>query len=185
MRGVERVSRAALGREQPFKEASDVKQTVMFTAGTQPCSAECRGCKPTEFLIGVHPVPPSSLRLYLQVRAGFLLTDVKAMVSSSVLYSRADIFKRVVGRSIRTVQRKVQESGEARLNAHQSAVAFQYAQALEGAIAVFGSRPLVEAWHGRPCRHLEGYVPLDMVESAVGFQAVESYLKRVEIGVYQ
>ncbi|MGY1449375.1 antitoxin Xre/MbcA/ParS toxin-binding domain-containing protein [Pseudomonas chlororaphis] len=162
-----------------------MKQTVMFTAGTQPCSAELRGCKPTEFLIGVHPVPPSSLRLYLLVRAGFPLTDVKAMVSSSALYSRADILKRVVGRSIRTVQRKAQESGEARLNAHQSAVAFQYARALEDAIAVFGSQQLAEAWLGRPCRHLEGYVPLDMVENAVGFQSVESYLQRVEMGIYQ
>lgn len=70
------------------------------------------------------------------------------------------------------------------LNAHRSAVEFQYAWELEQAITIGGSHPLVEARLGRPCRHLEGYVPLDMVESAGSFPAVESYLQRVELGTY-
>lgn len=162
-----------------------MKRSIMATAAQRQCSSELLGCKPTEFLIGVHPVPPSSLRLYLLVRVGFALTDVKAMVSSSALYARADIMKRIVGKSTRTIQRKAQQGGGARLNARQSALAFQYAQALDQAIAVFGSQPQAEAWLARPCRHLADYVPLDMVESAVGFKAVVSYLKRVEMGVYQ
>lgn len=162
-----------------------MKQTVMLNADTQPSSSERRDGKPTVFLIGDQPVPPNSLQVYLLVRAGFALTDVKAMVSSSALYSSADILKRVVGRSVRTLQRKALESDKARLSAQQSAVAFQYARALEDAIAVFGSQPQAEAWLGRPCRYLNGCVPLDMVENAVGFQAVESYLQRIEMGVYQ
>lgn len=71
------------------------------------------------------------------------------------------------------------------MNAHQSAVAFQYARALEQAIVVFGSQALAEAWLGRPCRQLHDYVPLDMVENAIGFHVVESYLQRVGMGVYQ
>lgn len=162
-----------------------MKQTGLFTAVTRPGSAKRQACKPTAYLIGDQPAPPSSLWVYLRVRAGFALTDVRAMISSSALYSQADILKRVAGRSIRTVQRKAQVSDDARLSAQQSAVAFQYARALEDAIAVFGSQSLAETWLGRPCRHLEGYVPLDMVESAVGFLAVESYLQRVKMGVYQ
>ncbi|MNE59562.1 hypothetical protein D3C76_88990 [compost metagenome] len=162
-----------------------MKQTVTLNADTQPSSSECRGGKPTVFLIGDQPVPPSSLQVYQLVCAGFTLTDVKAMVSSSALYSSSDTLKRVVGRSVRTLQRKAQESGKVRLNAQQSAVAFQYARALEDAIAVFGSQLQAEAWLGRPCPHLEGCVPLDMVENAVGFQIVEAYLQRLEMGVYQ
>ncbi|WP_349976418.1 antitoxin Xre/MbcA/ParS toxin-binding domain-containing protein [Pseudomonas sp. WHRI 8519] len=162
-----------------------VKQSGFVSSGTQPSSAERQSCKPTAYLIGNQPVPPSSLQVFLLVRAGFAFKDVKAMVSSSVLYSSADILARVVGGAIRTAHRKALESGKARLNAQQSAVAFQYARALEDAIVVFGSQPQAEAWLGRPCRHLEDCVPLDMVENTVGFQVVESYLQRVEMGVYQ
>ncbi|MGA5585498.1 antitoxin Xre/MbcA/ParS toxin-binding domain-containing protein [Pseudomonas siliginis] len=162
-----------------------MKQTRLFTAGAQLGSAERQGCKPTAYLIGDQPVPPSSLRVYLMVRAGFTLTDVKAMISSSVLYCDAGVLKRVMGRSVRTLQRKARESDNARLNAQQSAIAFHYARVLEHATAVFGSQLQAEAWLGWPCRHLEGYVPLDMVENAVGFQIVEAYLQRVEMGVYQ
>lgn len=177
--------RSIEGETRPIWEASEVKQSIMLSAGPQSDSAERQGCKPTEYLIGVHPVPPSSLWVYLRVRAGFALTEVRAMISSSALYSDADILKRVAGSSIHKVQRKAQESDDARLNAQQSAVVFQYARALEDAIAVFGSQSQAEAWLGRSCRYLEGCVPLDMVENAVGFQAVESYLRRVELGVYQ
>ena len=171
---------------EPFNvETNTVKQTGLYTAVTQPGLVDRKGCKPTAYLIGDQPVPPSSLWVYLQVRAGFALTDVRAMISSSALYSQADILKRVAGRSIRTMQRKAQRSDDARLNAQQSAVAFQYARALEDAIEVFGSQSRAETWLGRPCRHLEGYVPLDMVGSAVGFQAVTAYLCRIEMGVYQ
>lgn len=162
-----------------------MKQSFRFHASPQPGSVERRGCNPTEYLIGDQPVPPSSLWVYLRVRAGFALPDVKAMIASSPLYSDAEILKRVAGGSIRTLQRKARQSHDARLSPQQSAVIFQYARALEDAIGVFGSQPLAEAWLGQPCRHLEGYVPLDMIESAVGFQVVESYLKRVEMGVYQ
>lgn len=93
--------------------------------------------------------------------------------------------KRIFGKSTRTVQRKAQQGNGARLNALQSALAYQYIQTLEHVSAVFGSQPQAEAWLARPCRHLEGCVPLNMVKSAIGFLAVLSYLQRIEMGVYQ
>lgn len=173
------------GKMRPMREVIDVKQSIEFAASPLPGSVERRRCKPTEYLIGDQPVPPSSLWVYLRVRAGFALPDVTAMIATSTLYSDADILKRVAGGSIRTLQRKARQSHDARLSGQQSAVVFQYARALEDAIGVFGSQPLAEAWLGQPCRHLEGYVPLEMIESAIGFQAVESYLQRVKMGVYQ
>ena len=69
---------------------------------------------------------------------------------------------------------------------HQkSAVAFQFAKVLEHATTVFGTQRLAEEWLDRPCKHLAGNVPLDLIDNSLGFQVVEDYLERVELGVYQ
>ena len=64
-------------------------------------------------------------------------------------------------------------------------MAFQFARVLEHAISVFGSLKLAEEWLGRPCRYLDGEVPLDVIDNPIGFQTVEDYLQRIEYGVYQ
>ena len=63
-------------------------------------------------------------------------------------------------------------------------VEIRYAKVLEHAINVFGSQQLAEEWLGRPCKFLEGGVPLDMLDNPIGFRAVEDYLDRVQYGVY-
>jgi putative toxin-antitoxin system antitoxin component (TIGR02293 family) len=67
----------------------------------------------------------------------------------------------------------------------QSAIAFQYAKVLEDAMSVFGTLRLAEEWLAKPCRHLAGNIPLDLVSNPLGFQVVENYLERLELGVYQ
>jgi len=86
--------------------------------------------------------------------------------------------------TIRTIQRQGSRQ-PAHLNSQQSAVAFQYAKVLEHAMNVFGTQKLAEEWLGRPCKHLDGDVPLDVIDNPFGFQAVEDYLERIEYGVYQ
>ncbi|MFK3797093.1 antitoxin Xre/MbcA/ParS toxin-binding domain-containing protein [Pseudomonas sp. NPDC088444] len=72
-----------------------------------------------------------------------------------------------------------------RLSIERSSAAYQYAKALEHATSVFGTQRSAEEWLGKPCRHLAGLIPLDLVDDVLGYQAVESYLERVELGVYQ
>lgn len=136
---------------------------------------------PTEYLAQTSMEQLSQLDLFLLVKAGFALEDVQAMVSVSKLYTSLGIIKRIVG----TRGARGSDPKAGLLTAQQGAVAFQFAKALEHATTVFGTLQLAEEWLGRPCRHLSGQIPLDLIDNSIGFQVVEDYLERIELGVYQ
>lgn len=71
------------------------------------------------------------------------------------------------------------------LNEYQSAVALQYALALERATSTFGTQRLAENWLEKPCSQLSGEIPLEMLGNLWGYRLVVSYLDRVVLGVYQ
>ncbi|MBD1602446.1 DUF2384 domain-containing protein [Pseudomonas sp. CA3A] len=127
----------------------------------------------------------SQLDILHLVQAGFALRDVQALVSSSCLFKARKLLERILGKSTRTIQRLSNLPEQTRLNAQQSAVAFQYAQGLELAVRVFGSQTLAENWMGQSCRHLSGMIPFEMLDTSVGFKVVVDYLERVRLGVYQ
>ena len=64
-------------------------------------------------------------------------------------------------------------------------VKIPYAQALGHAIEVFGSQSLAEEWLSKPCKYLDGHVPLELIDNSMGFQVVTNYLSRIAHGVYQ
>lgn len=161
------------------------KAIIMFGVEPRQVSSQQPGRRPTTYLTQSPRGLLSPLDLFLRVREGFALKDVQAMVAASELYSAARVLRRITGKSNRTLARQRDDSGTPRLNAQQSAVAFQYAQALEHAASVFGSKKRAEEWLGRPCKHLADHVPLEMIENSLGFQVVEGYLQRIEFGVYQ
>lgn len=140
--------------------------------------------RPTEYLFQSDSDQLSPVMVYRLTVKGFDLKDVQDMLAISDLYSTKKIMSRIVGKSIRTIQRQGSKQ-PVHLNSQQSAVAFQYAKVLEHAINVFGTQKLAEEWLGRPCKYLDGDVPLDVIDNPVGFQAVEDYLERIEYGVYQ
>ena len=105
------------------------------------------------------------------------------MLAISDLYSTKTIMSRIMGKPTGTIQRQGIKQ-LAQLNSQQSA-AFQYTKVLEHATNVFGTQKLAEEWLGRPCKYLDGDVPLDVIDNPVGFQAIEDYLERIEYGVYQ
>jgi uncharacterized protein (DUF2384 family) len=107
------------------------------------------------------------------------------MLSTSHLYSTKGILRHIVGKSIMRSQCINAGKPSVRLDFHQSAIAFQYAKILELAIDTFGAQKLAEEWPGRPCRYLDGEIPLDVLDNLVGFQAVEKYLERIKCGTYQ
>jgi putative toxin-antitoxin system antitoxin component (TIGR02293 family) len=89
-----------------------------------------------------------------------------------------------MGKSIRNIQRQSIKQ-PAHLSSQQSAVALHYAKVLEHAINVFGTQKLAEEWLSRPCKYLDGDVPLDVIDNPLGFQVIEDYLERIEYRVYQ
>lgn len=141
--------------------------------------------RPTEYLLRGNSDQLSNVMIYKQILKGFALKDVQDMLCISHLYSTQKVMSRIVGRSVRTLQQRGSTEQPAQLNAQQSAIAFQYAKVLEHAITVFGTQALAEEWLGRPCKYLDGDVPLDVIDNLVGFQAVEDYLERIALGAYQ
>lgn len=137
--------------------------------------------KPTEYLTQISSGQLSQLEIFLLAKEGFALQDVRAMVSISKLYTSSKVIHRILGKT----RPKKTDDGTSRLNISQSAIAFQFAKVLEQATTVFGSLPLAEEWLQKPCRYLADLVPLTLVDNPIGFRAIESYLGRVELGVYQ
>lgn len=127
----------------------------------------------------------SHLEILRLVQAGFVLSDVQAMVESSNLFKTYKLLERIMRKSARTIQRLSTPSNAIRLNAQQSALAFQYAMVLEFSVLVFGSQAIAEHWLNRSCRQLSGFIPFEMVDTSLGFSIVMDYLERVRLGVYQ
>ena len=141
--------------------------------------------KPTEYLFRADADQLSDIMIYRLTIKGFALKDVQDMLSILGLYSKQTIMSRIVGKSVRTIRRQGSSNQPAQLNSQQSALAFQYAKVLEHAIMVFGTQKLADEWLGRPCKYLEGDLPLDVIDNPVGFQIVEDYLDRIALGLYQ
>jgi putative toxin-antitoxin system antitoxin component (TIGR02293 family) len=158
---------------------------IMVAIETRTVKATPPARRPTEYLLRADTGQLSSVMIYRLTLQGFALKDVQDMLSMSLLYSTQKVISRIVGRSVRTIQRQGSSKQPAQLNAQQSAVAFQYAKVLEHATSVFGTQKLAEEWLGRPCKYLDGDVPLDVIDNPIGFQTVEDYLERVALGVYQ
>jgi putative toxin-antitoxin system antitoxin component (TIGR02293 family) len=70
------------------------------------------------------------------------------------------------------------------LTPEQSARALYYAEALEKAQAVFGTRELAENWMTKPARGLDGESPIDLLSNPVGYELVTDFLHRIEYGIY-
>ncbi|WP_095191260.1 MbcA/ParS/Xre antitoxin family protein [Pseudomonas sp. Irchel 3E19] len=141
--------------------------------------------KPTEYLTHVGIQELNELNIFLLAKEGFAVKDAEAMVSLSELYLSFRVIERIVGKPGRPKKGKGDEFDTDRLSVLQSAIAFQYAKVLEDAMSVFGTLRLAEEWLAKPCRHLAGNIPLDLVSNPLGFQVVENYLERLELGVYQ
>jgi putative toxin-antitoxin system antitoxin component (TIGR02293 family) len=138
---------------------------------------------PTELLLRANVDLLSPAMIYRQISEGLALQDVEAMLSIAAPGVACKILCCILGKPIQTVGRK--RKLLAQLSAHEGAVAFQFAKALEQALIVFGSQQLVEEWLCRSCLFLDGGIPMEMLQNALGFQLIQTYLRRIEYGIYQ
>ncbi|WP_324751435.1 antitoxin Xre/MbcA/ParS toxin-binding domain-containing protein [Roseovarius sp. Pro17] len=60
----------------------------------------------------------------------------------------------------------------------------RYADILEQAISVFGSRDAAEEWMNRPAIGLNRRRPIDLICTSGEAEVVETYLSRIDYGVY-
>lgn len=139
---------------------------------------------PTEALTKRSLEELSDLDLVTLVLEGFALQDVELMLSSSRLYTTRKVIELIMGKPQREINHLLKGRAMVRLNAQQSAIAFQFAKTLEQATAVFGTQALAEDWLCQPSRHFSGHTPVELIETSVGFATIERYLWQVHHGVY-
>lgn len=123
------------------------------------------------------------MEIYRAVRNGFPLQSVLDMIENSEVYKQRGVLSKIVGASDRTLARRLKTPNEA-LTAEQSTRALNYAEVLEKAADVLGSRELAEQWMVKPARGLDGEVPIDLISNSVGYELVTDFLTRIEYGVY-
>lgn len=128
-------------------------------------------------------VSDDRMEIYRAVRNGFPLQSVIDMIEHSDVYKRFGVLSRIVGASDRTLARRL-KSPEEVLTSEQSTRALYYAEVLEKATDVLGSRELAEQWMVKPARGLDGEMPIDLISNSVGYELVTDFLTRIEYGVY-
>lgn len=125
----------------------------------------------------------NGVAIYLAVQIGFTLENVHRMVESCDLYKRCGVLAKIVGISERALAHRM-KAPQQTLDPDQSAKAFLYAETMEKASAVLGSRQLAESWMGSPARGLDGFAPIVMISNPIGQRLVEDLLTRMDYGVY-
>lgn len=123
------------------------------------------------------------MEIYRAVKNGFPLQSVLDMIENSEVYKQRGVLSKIVGASDRTLARRLKTPHEA-LTAEQSTRALNYAEVLEKATEVLGSRELAEQWMVKPARGLDGEIPIDLISNSVGYELVTDFLTRIEYGVY-
>ncbi len=92
-------------------------------------------------------------------------------------------FEKALGMSLRTYQR-YRDQPTKPLNREQSGRAWKFASILAKAIAVLGSQAEAEQWLERPAIGLDQRRPIDLLGTPAGVEIVETFLERLEYGVY-
>lgn len=123
------------------------------------------------------------MAIYRAVKLGFPLQSVLDMIENSTVYKQWGVLSKIVGASDRTLARRLKTPNEA-LTPEQSTRALNYAEVLEKATDVLGSRELAEQWMVKPARGLDGETPIDLISNSVGYELVTDFLTRIEYGVY-
>ena len=91
--------------------------------------------------------------------------------------------EKAIGMSLRTFQRRKAEKSRP-LNPEQSSRTWKFAEILARATAVLGTQEAAEQWLERPAIGLNRKRPIDLLASSAGVEMVETYLGRLEYGVY-
>lgn len=113
---------------------------------------------------------PASALLHLVTQAAFVTTS--------------NVLDKAIGISARTLQRRKKDLAETNLSIEQSSRTWKFAEVLGRATEIFGSKEAAERWMTSPALGLNQRKPIDLFATAVGLEAVEDYLTRIEYGVY-
>jgi putative toxin-antitoxin system antitoxin component (TIGR02293 family) len=120
------------------------------------------------------------LDMHVQLREGFEVRSVKHLIGNLSAIPRDEVLA-ALGVSWRTIERKARKKP---LSPEQSGRVFKFAEVLAKATDVLGSQEGAEAWLSRPAVGLNQQRPIDLLATAAGVELVESFLTRLDYGVY-
>ena len=117
--------------------------------------------------------------------------DIRAIIHKGLPYKSFEVIRhryhidlpvltRILSLTPRTMARR---KTERRLNALESDRLARLARILTYASEVFGTREKASTWLNRPNRTLEGTPPIELLDTDLGTQVVETMLGRIEHGV--
>lgn len=106
-----------------------------------------------------------------------LTSEVASLAADSTL-------EKAIGISVRTLQRRRKDTADAVLSVDQSNRTWKFAEIFGRASEIFGSKAEAEAWLNAPAIGLDQRRPIDLLSTAIGVDAVEDYLTRIEYGDY-
>jgi len=112
----------------------------------------------------------------MQSRAGVAV--IEALKSTG--FTNAEIYQLVVSK--RSLERRQQKDEP--LSAAESDRALRLARIHEHAVRVFGSEEKASRWLRKPCRALDGAIPLDLLASETGAHIVDSELHAIDHGMF-
>ena len=152
----------------PTAVNSDVARTVALLGGAETIHSAVTTGLQAHDLISVG-LPPAAL-MHLTKHVGFL--------------GQAGALEKAVGISVRTLQRRKKDADGSLLSVEQSNRTWKFAEILGRATEVFGTPEEAEAWLLRPAFGLDRRKPIDLLATSLGTAEVETYLTRIEYGVY-
>ncbi len=147
---------------------NDITRTYALLGGQETIK------KPVQNSLDAHDLLmvglPTSALLYLTAQVSFL--------------ANVGTLDKTIGLSVRTLQRRKKEPQDNILSVEQSNRTWKFAEILGRATDILGSKEEAEAWMNAPALGLDQRKPIDLLATAVGLEAIEDYLTRIEYGVY-
>ena len=128
--------------------------------------------------------PITQLEAHELLRHGLPARALGSLIHTlSILGYTEPHLAKALGISPRTVQRQKRTPAK-RLSLEQSGRMWKFAEILSKATAVFGSQREAAEWMRRPATGLDQRRPLDLLATPAGAELVETFLDRLEYGVY-
>lgn len=124
--------------------------------------------------------PTSEFEFIEIIRAGFSSKVIACVVNSS------EISEDVICKSLRIAKRTAarRKATASRLKPGESELIYRLSKVLVAAAEILGDRDKAREWLLSENRALRGNRPIDLLDTAIGFEDVMDVLHRIEYGVY-
>ena len=132
----------------------------------------------------VHTQVITGLQAHDLISIGLPPASLMHLTKEVAFLANPEFLEKAVGISLRTLQRRKKDADDAVLSVEQSNRTWKFAEILGRATDVFGSQAEAEAWMLRPAIGLDQRKPIDLLATSLGVEAIETYLTRIEYGVY-